>query len=117
VKPCRALIAVPTLAVALVLAVLLPVAQLRTYSSQRTCCCPDPTTCHCFDHKIQHPGPPALRPCHTTSRDTVTPEAPALVLADATLPVPVAGAADVAAPAWRSDPHTAPDPRRPAAPS
>jgi hypothetical protein len=106
--------AATTIAVALALAILVPVAQLRTVVEKTPCCCPNPATCKC-----KHKGDPlhtSMKSCHRNGPDverTTLPEfvPPALVAFDA--PAHPAIAIATALP----DPHPAPAPRRPDAPS
>jgi hypothetical protein len=77
----RALSIAPTLIVAIVVALAVPVSQLRTGSTVVTCCCPDPTHCHCPDHKPDHNRTPSIRACHKTQHTSVAPQAPAFVTA------------------------------------
>jgi hypothetical protein len=112
----RAAAWISTVVVAIVVALAVPVSQLRTIAIIKTCCCPDPTHCHCPDHKADSSSQPSLRACHNSERTIVAPELPAF-------PAPVAGVAiapvvailslDHAIPA----PHPAPPPTRPDAPS
>jgi len=112
----RPWIAAPTLAIALVVAIALPTAQLRTFVTIHECCCPDPDSCHCFDHKTDGSTMPTMRTCHAVSRDVVAPAAPGFVVRERTAARPIPRrvvVAQVTLPA----PHDAPDPTRPAAPS
>ena len=70
-----------TFIVAVVVALAVPVSQLRTVSTIVTCCCPDPSHCHCPDHKADHSKDPSIRACHKTQHDTVAPQAPTFVAA------------------------------------
>jgi hypothetical protein len=74
-----ALAAVATFVVAVVVALAVPVSQLRTVSTVVSCCCPDPTHCHCPDHKADHSKDPSMRACHKTQHVTVAPLAPEFV--------------------------------------
>jgi len=102
--------------VALVLALTVPVSQLRTVTVAQSCCCPDPTRCHCPDHEPSKPGQPELRACHQATHVLVAPTLPAFA-------APVV--AMITAPAMRAaapvlelvSPHAAPTPARPDAPS
>lgn len=102
------------LALLCVLAV--PTAQLRTFARVTTCCCPDPSHCHCPDHKAAPTDQPSMGACHRQAHDFVAP-----VLATFVAPDVVAIAAPeramplVSAPL--RTPHAAPAPRRPDAPS
>jgi hypothetical protein len=108
--------AAATILVAIVCALTVPVAQLRTISRITTCCCPDQEHCHCPDHKPDHSGKPMMRACHRQSTDLVSPAAPAFteppVIA---LAPPDRAIALVAAPL--RTPHAPPAPARPDAPS
>lgn len=46
----RAAVWLSTVGVALIVALAMPVSQLRTMSVVKACCCPDPSNCHCPDH-------------------------------------------------------------------
>jgi hypothetical protein len=61
---------------AIVTALAVPTAQLRTFTVVASCCCPDPAKCHCPDHKPDHSGQPGMRSCHRTSHEIVSPDAP-----------------------------------------
>ncbi|HSS01345.1 MAG TPA: hypothetical protein VLM79_30005 [Kofleriaceae bacterium] len=112
----RATAWVSTVVVAIIVALAVPVSQLRTMSVVKTCCCPDPTHCHCPDHKADSSSQPSMRACHNTERVLVSPELPAFrapVIAVAAAPVAAVRAPAHAIPA----PHPAPPPTRPDAPS
>jgi hypothetical protein len=107
---------ISTLLVAIAVAFAVPVSQLRTVTIIKACCCPDPSDCHCPDHKADPSQQPSMRACHNTERAIVAPEAPAFA------PPVVAVAAALAVPAPAPDlgipaPHPAPPPTRPDAPS
>lgn len=68
--------AASTIVVAIVVALTVPVSQLRTVSIVKQCCCPDPHKCHCPDHQPDHKGQSSMRACHSTQHVTVSPEAP-----------------------------------------
>jgi hypothetical protein len=102
--------------VAIVVALAVPVSQLRTISIIKTCCCPDPAHCHCPDHQAGPSSQPSIRACHKTERAVVAPEAPAFrapAVAVALVPVIAILVPEHAIPA----PHPAPPPTRPDAPS
>jgi len=102
--------------VAIVVALAVPVSQLRTISIVKTCCCPDPAHCHCPDHKAESSSQPSMRACHKTEHAVVAPEAPvfrAPAVAVALVPSVTRLAPDHVIPA----PHPAPPPARPDAPS
>jgi len=112
----RAAAWISTVVVAIVVALAVPVSQLRTISILKTCCCPDPTHCHCPDHKADAPSQPSIRACHNTERVVVAPELPAFrasVVAVEVVPVIAIVTLDHAIPA----PHPAPPSIRPDAPS
>jgi hypothetical protein len=102
--------------VALVVALSVPISQLRTISIVTECCCPDPTFCHCPDHEPSHGPQPSMRACHRTQHETVAPTLPAF-----TAPALTALAAPQRAlPAPQlalAAPHAPPSPARPDAPS
>jgi hypothetical protein len=102
--------------VAIVVALAVPVSQLRTVSVIKTCCCPDPANCHCPDHTPDSPTQPSMRACHNSERAIVAPElsafhAPAVAIV--ATPALVVIALDHAI----ASPHRAPPPTRPDAPS
>jgi hypothetical protein len=72
----RAAIAVATYVAAIVVALAVPVSELRTISITTTCCCPDPTKCHCPDHKPDHDKQSSIRACHRTQHESVAPQLP-----------------------------------------
>ena len=107
---------ISTVVVAILVALAVPVSQLHTVAIIKACCCPDPTNCHCPDHKPDSSPQPAMRACHNTERAIVAPQLPAFaapVIAAAEVPAAVAAAPAHAIPA----PHAAPPPIRPDAPS
>jgi hypothetical protein len=102
--------------VAIAVALAVPVSQLRTVSVILACCCPDPASCHCPDHKTDAPAQPAMRACHNSERSVIAPQLPAFhapVVAIATAPARAMIALDHAIAA----PHPSPPPARPDAPS
>ncbi len=102
--------------VALVLALSIPVSQLRTARVTHACCCPDPTSCHCPDHDDTKPDQPQLKACHQTTTISVAPTLPVFSPPVPTaLPAPVT--ALVVALHVSHAPHAAPAPARPDAPS
>lgn len=115
----RAAAWISTVVVAIVVALAVPVSQLRTVSIVKTCCCPDPAHCHCPDHpdlKTDSSSQPSIRACHNTERMIVAPELPGFrtpVVAVAAVPAAwVVALAHVMA-----VPHPAPPTTRPDAPS
>jgi hypothetical protein len=112
----RVVTAAATFMVAIVLAICVPVSQLRTVATKTECCCPDPDHCKCPDHKPDKSGQSQMRACHKTSQQFVSPEAPAfeaIEIAVANVPAPVA----IEAAFTHAAPHPAPAPQRPDAPS
>jgi hypothetical protein len=109
--------AASTVVVAIVVALAVPVSQLRTFAVQTSCCCPDPSHCHCPDHQPGQPGGHgSMRACHKTSHEIVSPDAPAVAMPD----VAIAAVSTRVAPrvAWViAAPHAPPAPARPDAPS
>ncbi|HET7502581.1 MAG TPA: hypothetical protein VFK02_16285 [Kofleriaceae bacterium] len=107
---------VSTVVVAIVVALAVPGSQLRAVSIVRECCCPDPSNCHCPDHKPDPSSQPSVRECHNSERAIVAPELPAFtapVIAIAAAPAALGPASVPSIPA----PHAAPPPPRPDAPS
>jgi hypothetical protein len=107
---------ISTVVVAILVALAVPVSQLRTVWVAKACCCPDPTNCHCPDHKADSSPEPSMRACHNTERVIVAPElpafrAPAIAVAPAVTPAVAAVVHSISAP------HPAPPPTRPDAPS
>jgi len=105
-----------TIVVAALVALAVPVSQLRTVAIVKTCCCPDPDHCHCPDHKADSSSQPSMRACHNSERAIVAPEAPAFqppAIALAPAPVITTFTIEASIPA----PHRAPAPTRPDAPS
>ena len=112
----RAAARVSTVVVAILVALAVPVSQLRTISIVKTCCCPDPSNCHCPDHKADPSQQPSMRACHNTERAIVAPELPAFRAPSiAVAQAPAVAIAQVAPPI--PAPHPAPPPTRPDAPS
>lgn len=112
----RAVARISTVVVAILVALAVPVSQLRTVSIVKTCCCPDPSNCHCPDHKADSPQQSSMRACHNSEHAIVAPELPvfpAPVIAIAQAPAVVVA---VVAPMLAA-PHAAPPPTRPDAPS
>jgi hypothetical protein len=112
----RAAAWISTAAVAIVVALSVPISQLRTVSIAKACCCPDPGYCHCPDHEADSSSQPSIRACHNTERAIAAPELPAFAapaVARAVVPVVAIIAIDHVLPA----PHPAPPPARPDAPS
>lgn len=102
--------------VAVVLALAVPVSQLRTYRVVETCCCPNPAHCHCPPDKPDHSGMPVIRTCHKSSQVLASPHAPSFTPTEVALAAPASRAAttQIAAPAA---PKPAPAPDEPYGPS
>lgn len=102
--------------VAIVVALSVPVSQLRTIAILKSCCCPDPSHCHCPDHRTEPSQQPSMRPCHNTERVVISPQLPSF--APPEVAVTTAPAVAVAGPEHPIPaPHPAPPPTRPDAPS
>jgi hypothetical protein len=112
----RAATWVSTVLVAIVVAFTVPVSQLRTISTIKMCCCPDPDRCHCPHPKSDTSQAPSIRPCHSTEQVMVAPQSPAFCAVSYTVaPEPVVVVALVEH--SMSSPHAPPPPARPDAPS
>lgn len=112
----RAITAIWTLVVALVVALAVPVSQLRVVAVDHACCCPDPSQCKCPDHGPDTSTSTTMRPCHGTTTVHVTPQPPAFttpVLALVVAPVRLVSGPTHAI----ASPRAAPPPTRPDAPS
>ncbi len=112
----RVATAAATCVVALVVALAVPVSQLRTVTFVHECCCPDPANCHCPKPKAGHDAVPTMRACHESNRAIVAPTLPAFSAPERSL-MPPPACADVAVVAELAEPHAAPPPARPDAPS
>jgi hypothetical protein len=112
----RAVAWISTVGVAIIVALAVPVSQLRTIEVIKTCCCPDPANCHCPDHKPDSSSQPMMRACHNTEREIIAPQLPAFDPPRVAILAVPAVVAVVTAPALPV-PHPAPPPIRPAAPS
>ena len=102
--------------VAIAVALSVPTSQLRTISIVTTCCCPDPTKCHCPDHKADHSKVPSIRACHKSSHETVSPQLPSFSPPEVAIAIapPAVAPAVLAAPRV---PHAPPVPDEPYGPS
>jgi hypothetical protein len=108
--------AATTIVVAIVVALAVPVSQLRTVTIVKACCCPDPSTCHCPDHKAEKGTQPSMRACHNTQNVIVAPEMPSFtepVIAIVSAPERIA----VAPASPLRSPHASPPPAEPDGPS
>ena len=68
--------AIATFVVAIVVALAVPISQLRTVSTTVTCCCPDPSHCHCPHEKPGSSQCPSMKTCHQERHDAVSPQLP-----------------------------------------
>lgn len=112
----RAVLWISTVGVAFLVALAVPVSQLRTLTIIRECCCPDPNDCHCPDHKADPGGHTTMRACHNTERAVIAPELPVFGPPEVAVRPVTPVIAVVITPALTS-PHAAPPPTRPDAPS
>jgi hypothetical protein len=108
--------AAATILVAIVCALTVPVGQLRTISRITTCCCPDPTHCHCPDHEPDPKGNASMRACHRESHDFTAPLLPAFTEPPVIALAPPERAITLVSAPLRT-PHAPPVPARPDAPS
>jgi hypothetical protein len=108
--------AASTFVVAIVLAICVPVSQLQTVSTKTECCCPDPDHCKCPDHKPGDGSQPTMRACHKTQQTFMSPVLPEFV-EPAVDVVRAPALVAVAVVFAHGEPHPAPAPRRPDAPS
>jgi hypothetical protein len=111
----RALTAASTILVAVVLALCVPLAQLRVADVGPDCCCPDPAKCKCPDHQPA-PDVPSMRACHKNLPDAVAPSLAAFVPPMIPSTIEPARVAVLVIPPL-DQPHPPPAPRRPDAPS
>ena len=105
-----------TTLVAVVVALAVPVSQLRMVSVVHHCCCPDPDDCHCPKPDADHSNQPSMRTCHGTTDLLVAPQTPSFtepVVAIVDRPATVAAAPSLPL----MSPHDPPPPTRPDAPS
>jgi len=107
--------AASTIVVAVVVALGVPVAQLRLVSVQTECCCPDPDNCHCPDHSKDRSTQPTMRACHKTQQVSISPELPVFEAIALQAIEPARATVAIAQPL--PSPLPPPLPRRPDAPS
>jgi hypothetical protein len=102
--------------VAIMLSLCVPFGQLQTVADRIECCCPDPSTCKCPDHKADHSGQPQMRACHKTTHKGLAHQL--AVFVPPTLHETIA-LAPLAQPVSHRlpTPHAEPPPQRPDAPS
>jgi hypothetical protein len=116
VPACRIAARIATIVVAIAVALAMPVSQFRTLGVFKSCCCPDPSNCHCPDHKSAPSPQPQMRDCHSTERTVIAPQLPAFAPpAIAVVRAPAVAVAIAEHPI--TSPHPAPPPTRPDAPS
>ena len=108
--------AATTMVVAIVVALSVPISQLRTVAVVTKCCCPDPSHCHCPDHKPDRSKDATLRACHRTQHEAVAPQLPAFTSPEVAIAIAPVRAVVAIAPLIAA-PHPAPVSRRPDAPS
>lgn len=110
----RAATWISTAVVAIVVALALPVSQLRLVTVIASCCCPDPDHCHCPDH-----GPDtddtSMQQCHRSADTLESAAAPSLALAPRVELVPARAVTVVAY--LHAQPHASPVVERPRGPS
>jgi hypothetical protein len=116
VKIRRAAASFATFVVAICVALAVPVSQVRLVTTIASCCCPDPSHCHCPAEKPSRPETPAMKTCHHRSQEIVSPSAPLFVHATEHATDRAPRVIEVAV-ELRNDRHDTPDPRRPDAPS
>jgi hypothetical protein len=111
----RAAIWISTVVVAIVVAVTVPISQLRTVTVITSCCCPDPDHCSCPDHETDHGAQPTIKQCHKSADTFESATAPSVAIAVRLELVPVRAALRLhhALPA----PHASPILERPRGPS
>ena len=111
----RAATWVSTALVALVVALVLPVSQLRIVVVIASCCCPDPDDCHCPDHDTDTGEAPTIKQCHRSADTLESAAAPAPLLVARDVLVPARAAVVLHHPL--SAPHSTPILERPRGPS
>jgi len=112
----RVVTALSTFVVALLLVFAVPAAQLRTITVTKSCCCPDPAHCHCPDHHGSKSSQSELKACHQSSNAIVAPTLPAFAVPETAVAI-ARSVTPVSIHPWLLDPHRAPAPARPDAPS
>jgi len=116
VKLRAATSAIATFIVAIVVSLTVPISQLRTFSTKVTCCCPDPSHCHCPHEKPGSSQCPSMKACHRERHDAVSPQLPSFTPPE----VAIAFASPRIAPApfvAPGVPHAEPDLSEPYGPS
>lgn len=104
-----------SIALAVVVAIALPLGNLRTQRVELHCCCPSVEQCKCPDHDTP-PAAPTLGACHRTLDTFATPAIAAFVPPVRAMTT-VVQRMTVVAHAALPLPHAPPPPRRPDAPS
>ena len=107
-----------TFVVAIVVALAMPISQLRTVETvAERCCCPDPAHCHCPQSQSKDPSKvPQLRNCHRATHDVVAPQLPSFSPPVVAFVQPAVRVVELAV-ITPAAPHPAPAARRPDAPS
>jgi len=108
--------AIATFVVVIVVALAVPVSQLRTVSTTVTCCCPDPAKCHCPHEKPDHSQGPSMRACHKERHDSVGPQLPSFEPPELAIEV-APPRSTLAVVTLQRTPHAAPVPDEPYGPS
>lgn len=108
--------AATTIVVAIVVAFAVPVSQLRMVSIIKSCCCPDPSTCHCPDHKPEKGEQPSMRACHNTQQIIVAAEMPSFRTPELAI-LPASERIAIAPASPLRSPHASPPPAQPDGPS
>ncbi|HEY1816488.1 MAG TPA: hypothetical protein VGG74_29280 [Kofleriaceae bacterium] len=115
VKIRRAAASIATFFVAICVALAVPVSQVRLVTTIASCCCPDPSHCHCPPEKPDSEMP-TMKTCHHRSHDIVSPSAPLFVYGTEHATDRAPSVIEVAV-VLRTERHDTLDPRRPDAPS
>lgn len=103
--------------VALLVTAASPIVRLVQASARVTCCCPDPTTCHCPDHqKSERDGQDRMKACRGTT-DPLTGSVFVDVVAPGRLALVVEPPPVVPVRVPLTSPHAPPDRERPRGPS
>ncbi len=113
----RRIASVAVTVVAIVVALAMPVSQLRTVETvSAKCCCPEPAHCHCPPQSPDPTKAPQLQSCHRVSHDVVASQLPVFSAPELAIAQPelIAIAQPVLEPVA---PHPAPALHRPDAPS
>ena len=104
-----------TIMVAVIVMLALPVSQLRLFTVQHECCCPDPDNCHCPTDK-DAPTDTSMKACHSSTEIIASAAAPMFVaqpFAEVVRPTTPVATAEIQLP----EPHAPPMLDRPRGPS